>query len=103
MVEIIGADTTAGSTLHFLSTSGRIDETSDAHKTMAATDNVTVSVTSGPTPSVQARTNAAAAMAAAISTPVDISLVRIAGMSRKRTCPVAMARTIVVVIWVPVL
>src|SRR5690349_15116768 len=101
MVAIIGADTTAGSIRIFLSTSGRTEDTSADHNTMAATVRVTVSVICGPTPRLQARIVAATAIATAISVPVDISLATTAGRSRNLTWPVPIARTSVVVIWVP--
>ena len=79
IVAIIGADTTAGSTRHFLSSSGSTDETSADHSTIAATVRDTVIVICGPTPSVHARTIAAAAIVSATRKPVDISLARICG------------------------
>ncbi|COV92641.1 Uncharacterised protein [Mycobacterium tuberculosis] len=52
---------------------------------MAATVSATVRVTCGPTPNVQARTTAAAAIVRPTSTPVDSSLANTAGTSRNRT------------------
>ncbi len=64
---------------------------------------VTTMPISGPTPRLQARTQAASAMAAEMSRPVEISFFSTVPRFFRLTSPTAMARTMVVVIWVPLL
>ncbi len=98
-----GAETTAGSTFIRRSTIGMTDDTSALHSTIARIVSITTKPISGPTPSVQARIHAAIAIASATSVLVDNSLRSTVPRLRKLTSPTAMARTMVVVICVPLL
>ncbi len=98
-----GAETTAGSTFIRRSTIGMTDDTSALHNTIARIVSITTKPISGPTPSVQARIHAAIAIASATSVLVDNSLRSTVPRLRKLTSPTAMARTMVVVICVPLL
>ncbi len=82
---------------------GITDATVALQSTMAMMVRVTTMPIWGPTPRLQARTQAASAMAAEMSRPVESSFFSTVPRLRKLTSPTAMARTMVVVIWVPLL
>ncbi len=82
---------------------GITEATVALHSTMATMVRVTTMPISGPTPRLQALTQAARAMAVEMSRPVESSFLSTVPRFFRLTSPTAMARTIVVVIWVPLL
>src|SRR5581483_5414574 len=102
-VEMNGAETTAGSIPNLRKTSGKTDATVADQIVISKIATDTTTPTFHPTDSSCARPNATNAMINPRMTPTDISLTSTQPTSRNRTSLTAIARTSVVVTWLPTL